>query len=687
MAGLAWLSLLAAGTMALRVPIEVQKHHHHTPDPSDGPSPGPSPSPPGPKPTPSPVPPAPQYASSYEVALTYSLPYVSQVQPMPLDMPIKAWTDATTNRQRIEYYGGQDVFLWQYDVQKVFQVTPHRDRVVCDAFEASGPEVAAESTEPLPPLSRSASLLSIASHAARTPAVGAAFGPHLRAARVALAQHLARAGPERRSSLAAFLAARDGDDSPLLPLLPDVSGWEYQGTDVKAQEKAHVWYTEDRELDKVNQYWFYASAERNTADGQPVPLLLRMLGSNFEFGSHFDEYLFTYHAYKPSVDADALERPSECVDPALTRRAGDVPRGALGTARQLARIAPRAPHLRGLSAAYDAHALAHGRRHSGREEYALRAAVFEGVAGLVRAHNADPRAGYTMAVNKWADWTEEEFRRVMLLQPGRSAPDQPTAAKPSPVSPGSHPGTVDWRGTGAVAAVKDQASCGSCWSFSAAGAVEGALFVAQGIPVSVSEQNLVDCSWDFEHRYGPQGSEGCDGGWSALALAYVQDKGVYPESAYPYIGQNGFCRVSPALGSATPDPVNGPTFTVSQVVPGPHFDPLSLKAAIYRAGPVSVSIQADVPSFRFYSKGVYNDPDCHSDFAYLDHAVLAVGYATEEAADRGTPGRSYFVIKNSWSPHWGDDGFIKIAEEGNVCGVASDWVYAVAAATPTAVAA
>lgn len=54
----------------------------------------------------------------------------------------------------------------------------------------------------------------------------------------------------------------------------------------------------------------------------------------------------------------------------------------------------------------------------------------------------------------------------------------------------------------------------------------------------------------------------------------------------------------------------------------------------------------------FYSKGVYNDPDCHSDFAYLDHAVLAVGYATEEAADRGTPGRSYFVIKNSWSPHW-----------------------------------
>lgn len=84
------------------------------------------------------MPPAPQYASSYEVALTYSLPYVSQVQPMPLDMPIKAWTDATTNRQRIEYYGGQDVFLWQYDVQKVFQVTPHRDRVVCDAFEASG---------------------------------------------------------------------------------------------------------------------------------------------------------------------------------------------------------------------------------------------------------------------------------------------------------------------------------------------------------------------------------------------------------------------------------------------------------------------------------------------------------------------------------------------------------------------
>lgn len=289
-----------------------------------------------------------------------------------------------------------------------------------------------------------------------------------------------------------------------------------------------------------------------------------MMGANFEFGSHYDEYLFTYHSYRPDVDPAALEAPEACAD---ARRAASVPRGALAVASQLHRPTPRPQRHRGASEAYDAFALAHGRRHSSRVEYLLRAAVFESVSAFVSSHNAASRS-FSVAINRWADCTEEEFRRLVLLPrtasgiaapPSGAASRGPAARALAGASAhrrleGMIPGGVDWRGTGAITPVKDQASCGSCWSFAASGAIEGALFVGTGQSTSVSEQNLVDCSWDFEHAYGPYSSEGCDGGFFAMAMAYVKDKGIAPEADYPYIGQNGFCRRSPA-GSPDVEPV------------------------------------------------------------------------------------------------------------------------------------
>jgi len=331
-----------------------------------------------------------------------------------------------------------------------------------------------------------------------------------------------------------------------------------------------------------------------------------------------------------------------------------------------------------------------------------------------------------MKPNKWADWTEEEFRRTMLQQ--RSATPLSGAPEPEPLAEleaaeaasDALPSAVEWKGTGAVTPVKDQASCGSCWSFSATGAIEGALFVASGKSVSVSEQMLVDCSWDFEHKYGKYGvsaaptpetrrprprlyplsarvgardppppgppppqSQGCDGGFTYLALAYVKDVGILAEAEYPYLGQNAFCSADKAGVGVGDRSAPGPSFAIQDYVQGKHFDARGLRAALYSRGPVAVSIQADLPSFRFYSEGVYDDTDCHGGFEYLDHAVLATGYgaATAGGGASGTaPGaKRYFTVKNSWSPYWGDEGYIKIAEQGNICGVSSDWTYAVAA--------
>ena len=211
------------------------------------------------------------------------------------------------------------------------------------------------------------------------------------------------------------------------------------------------------------------------------------------------------------------------------------------------------------------------------------------------------------------------------------------------------PSSVDWRNKGAVTPVKNQGQCGSCWSFSATGAMEGAWAIYSGDLLSLSEQQLMDCS----KRYG---DFGCNGGLMDNAFEYAIDYGMCSEEQDPYKGTTDTC-MTPSL-----DCDNVAKF--SYCVDINSGNELELKEAVSRA-PVSVAIEADTTIFQFYSGGIIKSENCGNS---LDHGVLVVGYGEEN-------GEKYWIVKNSWGESWGENGYVRIARtdsttDSGVCGIA-----------------
>ena len=180
--------------------------------------------------------------------------------------------------------------------------------------------------------------------------------------------------------------------------------------------------------------------------------------------------------------------------------------------------------------------------------------------------------------------------------------------------------------------------------------MEGAWAISKGSLVSLSEQQLVDCSKSY-------GNHGCNGGLMDNAFQYAKDNGMCTESSYPYTAKGGDCQKCTTVVQ-----ISGCTDVTKN-------NQVDLKEAVSK-GPVSIAIEADTKAFQLYTSGVFTSDSCGTN---LDHGVLIVGYGVENNIE-------YWLVKNSWGPSWGDQGYIKIersdsTDDPGVCGIAMQPSY------------
>ncbi|XP_034001735.1 cathepsin K [Trematomus bernacchii] len=291
----------------------------------------------------------------------------------------------------------------------------------------------------------------------------------------------------------------------------------------------------------------------------------------------------------------------------------------------------------------------HRREYNGLGEEGIRRAIWEKNMLMIEAHNQEAALGmhsFELGMNHLGDMTSEEVNEKMtgLLLPPTNGQRSFTMAFDEKLP--KLPKSLDYRKKGMVTPVKNQGSCGSCWAFSSAGALEGQLAKTTGKLMDLSPQNLVDCVKE---------NSGCGGGYMTNAFTYVEDNGgIDSEEAYPYVGEDQPCRYNSS----------GMAAQIKGYKEVPVGDERALAVALFKAGPISVGIDAGLGTFQFYQRGIYYDRNCNKDD--VNHAVLAVGFGVN------SKGRKFWIVKNSWSDTWGKQGYILMARNrDNLCGIAN----------------
>ncbi|XP_053618089.1 cathepsin L-like proteinase isoform X2 [Plodia interpunctella] len=303
--------------------------------------------------------------------------------------------------------------------------------------------------------------------------------------------------------------------------------------------------------------------------------------------------------------------------------------------------------------AFDGYRNHHNKKYK-TKEIELRKAIFHKNWRLVVDHNRK-NLGYTLAMNQYADRTDEELQYLTGTRPSR--PDSKATHTFHSMEVVDEladqlPEEFDLRLKGVMRPIKQQGDCGSCWAFSSTAAVEGAIsYDLGGRDVDLSEQSLVDCAWGYDNF-------GCMGGSLNDVFRYILDHGIPADVDYgQYKAENGKCHVQNltsifkirGFGKVNRNSIN------------------SMKLALNKYGPVTVSVMAS-PNMKLYSSGIFYDDYCEG--GYVNHGVVVVGYGVRD-------GDLYWVVRNSWGEDWGESGHILMSAQQNNCFLLDDPYYVI----------
>ncbi|GAW80923.1 cysteine proteinase gondepain 4 [Plasmodium gonderi] len=290
----------------------------------------------------------------------------------------------------------------------------------------------------------------------------------------------------------------------------------------------------------------------------------------------------------------------------------------------------------------------HGKKYKTSEEMQERFLAFSENLKKIERHNSNPNILYKTGLNQYSDLSFEELKKSILISkrdlrkilgdsPYMTSYDDAIKKYKSPnaIVENIH---YDWRELNAVTPVKNQGMCGSCWAFAVVGSVESQYAIRRNQQVSISEQELVDCSAK---------NLGCYGGLAGYAFDDMIELGFFcAEEDYPYFGVQPLqCRTNQCKKK----------YTIKSYVQIPSD---KFKEAIQFLGPLTVDIDAD-DDFAIYTEGIYNS-DSNDE---TNHEVMLVGYGMEEIFNNQLNKNEkhyYYIIKNSWGTTWGEKGFMRI---------------------------
>eukprot|EP01116_Phalansterium_solitarium_P001564 TRINITY_DN1137_c0_g3_i1.p1 TRINITY_DN1137_c0_g3~~TRINITY_DN1137_c0_g3_i1.p1 ORF type:complete len:404 (+),score=174.22 TRINITY_DN1137_c0_g3_i1:86-1213(+) len=295
-------------------------------------------------------------------------------------------------------------------------------------------------------------------------------------------------------------------------------------------------------------------------------------------------------------------------------------------------------------------------------EHALRKTIFERRLAAIRLHNSNPAFTWKQGVNQFTDLTDEEYSRFLGFDArahfaSLAKPRHPRSAPAGVKAASALPASIDWRTKGVITPVKNQAACGSCWTFGTAETIESFHALAAGGNLTVlSEQQILDCTPN-PNQCG--GTGGCGGGTAEIAMdRIVAMGGLTSEAFYPYRsgnGQNFNCKFTNNVTVA-------PIAKLSGYVALPSNQYLPVLTALATQGPLIVNV--DASAWSAYEEGVFNG--CNQQNPDIDHVVQLVGYGTDSKYG------DYWLVRNSWTTGWGESGYIRLsrsAADNASCGI------------------